>query len=79
MGRDLLEAAALGEMNDVAMPLTDAAARTLPSRLEERDRRLALDANRQPVQRCSVCDFELASPFRAAGVHPECIARQAAP
>jgi 3-hydroxyisobutyrate dehydrogenase-like beta-hydroxyacid dehydrogenase len=72
MGKDLFEAAIAAGLRGVTLPLTSAAAQMLPMKLRQRDREIdALGAFR-PGSRCAVCDYELAAPFRAAGVHPEC-------
>jgi hypothetical protein len=46
----------------------------LPMKLRERDREVDQRGPFRPGPRCAVCDYELAAPFRAAGVHPECAA-----
>ena len=72
MGRDLAEAASIGDARQVELPLTSRAAQTLSERLATRDQRLELRGMKTPSPRCVICDFELAAPFRALGVHPEC-------
>jgi 3-hydroxyisobutyrate dehydrogenase-like beta-hydroxyacid dehydrogenase len=72
MGKDLFEAAIAGGLRGVTLPLTAAAAQMLPMKLRQRDRDVDALGPFQPGPRCAVCDYELAAPFRAAGVHPEC-------
>lgn len=72
MGKDLFEAAVAGGLRGVTLPLTAAAAQMLPMKLRQRDREVDALGPFVPGPRCSVCDYELAAPFRAAGVHPEC-------
>jgi len=72
MGRDLEEAAIAAGLRQVTLPLTAVVAEALPSKLRRRDRVLAQRPPSPPVPRCPECDSELAAPFRAIGVHPEC-------
>jgi 3-hydroxyisobutyrate dehydrogenase-like beta-hydroxyacid dehydrogenase len=74
MGKDLYEAAIAAGLRGVTLPLTAAAAQMLPMKLRQRDREVDHRGPFHPGPRCSVCDYELAAPFRAAGVHPECAA-----
>jgi 3-hydroxyisobutyrate dehydrogenase-like beta-hydroxyacid dehydrogenase len=74
MGKDLYEAAIAAGLRGVTLPLTAAAAQMLPMKLRQRDREVDDLGPFRPGPRCSVCDYELAAPFRAAGVHPECAA-----
>ena len=74
MGKDLYEAAIAAGLRGVTLPLTAAAAQMLPMKLRQRDREVDEGGPFRPGPRCSVCDYELAAPFRAAGVHPECAA-----
>lgn len=73
MGRDLEEAAIAAGLRGVSLPLTAITAQALPSKLRQRDRELDRRPPTAAVPLCSVCDSELAAPFRAAGVHPECV------
>jgi len=71
MGRDLEEAAIAGGSRGVTLPLTAIIAQALPQKLRERDRYLEKHPL-GPIPLCSGCDQELAPPFRAEGLHPEC-------
>jgi 3-hydroxyisobutyrate dehydrogenase len=73
MGKDLFEAAIAAGLRGVTLPLTAAAAQMLPMKLRQRDREVDGLGTFHPGPRCVVCDYELASPFRAAGAHPECL------
>jgi 3-hydroxyisobutyrate dehydrogenase-like beta-hydroxyacid dehydrogenase len=72
MSRDLSNAVSAGQVRDVEMPLTDAAAALLPALLRARDEDPARWRPGAPAPRCTVCGIELAAPFRQAGTHPEC-------
>jgi 3-hydroxyisobutyrate dehydrogenase len=72
MSRDLSNAVSAGQARDVEMPLTDAVAALLPSLLRARDEDPSRWRPGAPAPRCTVCGIELAAPFRAAGIHPEC-------
>ena len=72
MGRDLEEAAIAGGARGVTLPLAATIAQALPMKLRLRDRELAKRPAAPPVPLCRGCDQELAAPFRAAGIHPEC-------
>jgi 3-hydroxyisobutyrate dehydrogenase-like beta-hydroxyacid dehydrogenase len=72
MGKDLSEAAIAAGLRGVTLPLTAAAAQMLPMKLRQRDREVDALGPFRPGPRCAACDYELAAPFRAAGVHPEC-------
>jgi 3-hydroxyisobutyrate dehydrogenase-like beta-hydroxyacid dehydrogenase len=74
MGRDLDEAAIAAGLRGVPLPLTSITAQALPSKLRQRDRELDSRPPIAPIPLCRVCDSELAPPFRAAGLHPECTA-----
>jgi 3-hydroxyisobutyrate dehydrogenase-like beta-hydroxyacid dehydrogenase len=72
MGRDLQEAVIAGGLRGVELPLTAMAAGTLPSKLRRRDHELAQRPPGPPTPLCAFCGQELAAPFRAVGMHPEC-------
>jgi len=72
MGRDLEEAAIAAGLRGVTLPLTAITAQALPSKLRQRDRYLDSLPPSAPIPLCRACDSELAPPFRAAGLHPEC-------
>jgi 3-hydroxyisobutyrate dehydrogenase-like beta-hydroxyacid dehydrogenase len=73
MGRDLEEAAIAAGLRGVPLPLTSITAQALPSKLRQRDRYLDSQPPIDPIPLCRGCDSELAPPFRAAGLHPECV------
>lgn len=72
MGRDLEEAAIAAGVRGVPLPLTAATAQAMPFKLRARDRMLDSKPAIDPIPLCSVCDSELAPPYREAGLHPEC-------
>jgi len=72
MGRDLEEAAIAAGVRGVTLPLTATIAQALPMKLRMRDRELAKHGGAPRYPLCRGCDQELAAPFRAAGIHPEC-------
>jgi 3-hydroxyisobutyrate dehydrogenase-like beta-hydroxyacid dehydrogenase len=72
MGRDLEEAAIAGGVRGVTLPLTATIAEALPTKLRQRDRELDRRGPQPAVPLCRGCDQDLAAPFRAAGIHPEC-------
>lgn len=72
MGRDLEEAAIAGGARGVALSITSVIADALPSILRRRDRELAAMARHPEPKPCHVCGQDLAAPFRAAEIHPEC-------
>ena len=65
-----------GQLNGLGMPMATAAVDALLEKVAARDAWLD-EVDGEAVPRCSVCTLELAAPFRAAGVHPECAAAQA--
>jgi len=72
MSRDLLSAVDSGAVRGLQMPMTTAAAEILPIKLHERDAELDRRPAALPIPRCSICNIELAAPYREAGTHPEC-------
>ena len=72
MGRDLEEAAIAAGAHGLTLPVTAVIAEAMPHMLRRRDRELAGRPPAEPVPLCSLCDQELAAPFRERGVHPEC-------
>lgn len=72
MGRDLEEAAIAAGARGVPLPLTGTVAQMLPTKLRQRDRDLDRRGALPEIPLCRGCDQELAAPFRAAGMHPEC-------
>jgi 3-hydroxyisobutyrate dehydrogenase len=72
MSRDLLNAVDAAKARGVEMPMVAAAAEILPNTLRERDQELDRRGPMTPPPRCTVCNIELAAPFRAAGTHPDC-------
>jgi 3-hydroxyisobutyrate dehydrogenase len=72
MSRDLQDAVVVAAERDVELPLVAAAAELLPELLRIRDEEPQRWRPGAIPPRCRVCNIELAAPFRAAGIHPEC-------
>jgi 3-hydroxyisobutyrate dehydrogenase-like beta-hydroxyacid dehydrogenase len=71
MAKDVQSATLAGEARDVAMPVSTAALAAMPEKLAAREAYLRETGWVAPP-RCAVCKQELAAPFRARGVHPDC-------
>jgi hypothetical protein len=66
-------AAVTAAARGIVLPVTSVIVGCLGEKVRRRDEELAA-APRSPIPRCSVCNQELAAPFREAGAHPECVA-----
>ena len=73
--KDMKIAAAAAGQRGVVLPIVSAISAMVVEKARTRDRQLAARGSTPPVPRCPVCTFELAAPFREAGVHPECAGR----
>jgi 3-hydroxyisobutyrate dehydrogenase len=69
--KDVRMAALAGGRRDVVMPMSQTAVVALPWSAARRDRILA-ENGWQEIPCCDRCGQELAAPFRALGLHPEC-------
>ena len=72
MGRDLHEAAIAAGVRGETLSITSVIADAMPSMLRRRDRELASRGPLPDIPMCDACGQELAAPFRADGIHPEC-------
>jgi hypothetical protein len=54
------------------LPVASTICGTLRDKFRERDTYVSEGHRSAAIPRCSVCNQELGSPFRAAGAHPEC-------
>ena len=70
--KDMKLAAAAAGRRGLVLPIVSAVSAMIVEKARARDRYLAARGETAPIPRCPVCTFELASPFREAGVHPEC-------
>ncbi len=70
--KDMKIAAAAAGQRGVVLPIVSAMSAMVAEKARNRDRYLEAQGEAPPIPRCPVCTFELAAPFRAAGVHPEC-------
>jgi 3-hydroxyisobutyrate dehydrogenase-like beta-hydroxyacid dehydrogenase len=70
--KDLRTAVAVAEAEGLELPLVAAVAAELPPALRRRDAELDARGPVAAVPCCAGCGQELAAPFRAAGLHPEC-------
>jgi 3-hydroxyisobutyrate dehydrogenase-like beta-hydroxyacid dehydrogenase len=72
MHKDLRSLVLAAHHKGLDLPLADLAARRVIEALRDRD--TSLKENPRPeVPTCKICGIELAAPFRAGGVHPECV------
>ncbi len=72
LAKDLHEAVVAGWQKDVDLPLIASAASLIKSKLMERDVMLNAENRYFQIPLCEQCGQELAKPFRALGLHPEC-------
>ena len=75
--KDMKIAAAAAGQHGVVLPIVSAISAMVVEKARTRDRQLAARGDTTPIPRCPVCTFELASPYRKAGVHPECAGQPA--
>jgi 3-hydroxyisobutyrate dehydrogenase len=70
--KDVKTAAVAAGQRGVVLPIAATIGATMAEKMRARD--LYLDARGMtgPIPQCKICGQELAAPYRAAGVHPEC-------
>lgn len=73
MKKDLTSFSTAAGQAGLVSPLAAVAAETLLGHVEQRDAYLDSISGGPEIPRCSACTQELIPPFRAAGVHPECV------
>src|SRR5882757_1720050 len=70
--KDVKAAAVAAGQRGVVLPIAASIGAMMGEKLKARDQRLEARALTAPIPRCSMCNQELAAPYRDAGVHPEC-------
>ncbi len=70
--KDVKAAALAAGQRGVVLPIAASIGAMMGEKLKARDQRLEARALTAPIPRCSMCNHELAAPYRDAGVHPEC-------
>jgi len=72
VAKDVKTAAKAAGERGVTLPVTAGIGVMIGQKYRERDQFLAENDLLGPIPLCEICGQELAAPFRAAGVHPEC-------
>jgi len=57
----------------VVLPIAAGIGAMMADKMKARDQFLEARGLIVPLPRCTVCNQELAAPYRKAGVHPECV------
>jgi 3-hydroxyisobutyrate dehydrogenase len=70
--KDVKTAALAAGQRGVVLPIAAAIGATMAEKLKARDQYLEARGLTGPLPRCTICNQELAAPYRKAGVHPEC-------
>jgi 3-hydroxyisobutyrate dehydrogenase-like beta-hydroxyacid dehydrogenase len=70
--KDVKAAALAAGQRGVVLPIAASIGAMMGEKLKARDQRLQARGLTAPISRCSICNQELAAPYRDAGVHPEC-------
>jgi 3-hydroxyisobutyrate dehydrogenase-like beta-hydroxyacid dehydrogenase len=70
--KDVKAAALAAGQRGVVLPIAASIGAMMGEKLKARDQRLEAGGLTAPIPRCSMCNQELAAPYRDAGVHPEC-------
>jgi 3-hydroxyisobutyrate dehydrogenase-like beta-hydroxyacid dehydrogenase len=74
--KDVKTATLAAGLRGVTLPVATAIGSSMAEQLKARDRFLLDNGLTGPLPQCSICGQELAKPYRAAGVHPECTSAQ---
>jgi hypothetical protein len=56
----------------VTLPIAATISAMIIEKAKARDQYLEAQGMTGSLPRCGICDLELASPFRKAGMHPDC-------
>jgi 3-hydroxyisobutyrate dehydrogenase-like beta-hydroxyacid dehydrogenase len=70
--KDVKTAALAAGLRGVTLPIAATIGATMAEQAKARDKYLLENGLTGPIPQCRICGQELASPFRKAGVHPEC-------
>jgi 3-hydroxyisobutyrate dehydrogenase-like beta-hydroxyacid dehydrogenase len=70
--KDVKLAAVAAGQRGVMLPIAAAIGAMMAEKLKARDQYVEAHGLTAPLPRCTICNHELASPYRKAGVHPEC-------
>jgi 3-hydroxyisobutyrate dehydrogenase-like beta-hydroxyacid dehydrogenase len=70
--KDVKTAALAAGLRGVTLPIAATIGATMAEQAKARDKYLLENGLTGPIPRCTICGQELASPYRKAGVHPEC-------
>lgn len=72
--KDVKSAALAAGQRGVELPIAAAIGAMMAEKMKARDQYLEARGLTGPLPRCTVCNQELAAPYRKAGLHPECAA-----
>jgi 3-hydroxyisobutyrate dehydrogenase-like beta-hydroxyacid dehydrogenase len=70
--KDVRNAALAAGLRGVTLPIAATIGATMVEQAKARDKYLLENGLTGPVPQCTICGQDLASPYRKAGVHPEC-------
>jgi 3-hydroxyisobutyrate dehydrogenase-like beta-hydroxyacid dehydrogenase len=70
--KDVKSAALAAGQRGVVLPIAAAIGAMMAEQMKARDQYVEARGLTAPLPRCTICNHELASPYRKAGVHPEC-------
>jgi 3-hydroxyisobutyrate dehydrogenase-like beta-hydroxyacid dehydrogenase len=70
--KDVKSAALAAGLRGVTLPIAATIGATMVEQAKARDKYLLENGLTGAIPQCSICGQELASPYRKAGVHPEC-------
>ena len=70
--KDVKIAALAAGHRGVTLPITATIGASMADKMRTRDAYLEAHGMTGPIPRCGICGQELAAPFRAKGIHPEC-------
>jgi 3-hydroxyisobutyrate dehydrogenase len=71
--KDVKAAAVAAGQRGVMLPIAAAIGAMMAEKMKARDEYVAARGLTAPLPRCTICNHELAPPYRKAGVHPECV------